>query len=133
MNGLIALGSSLALFIGSLLLLHRRHNPLRRLARFRVKQAPGVEFTRLSHVTMGDLPTRSNWYRMTLSYALDGKFLYLRHSRLIPFFAAYWQIPRRGVRPFTHPFWTLRIRAAEPPIHADFGPEFLQRLVRRRV
>ena len=128
MTGIIILGSFATILIGTILILDRRFDPFRRLASFRVQAVPDVRFERLSYATVGDTPTCRAWYRHTLSFVLDSDSVYLRHSRLIPFFPSFWRLPRKQVRPCKHDFWTVRIYATEPPLNADFGSDFVAAL-----
>lgn len=118
-------GCFFTLLIGTVLILARRLDPFRRLARFRVPSAQGIRFERLAYATIGDSPTRRAWYRHTLSFALDSDWVYLRHSHFVPFFATFWRLPRKQVRPYENGYWTIRIYAAEPPLNADFGSHFV--------
>jgi hypothetical protein len=132
-TGVIVLGSFAALLLGTILFLERRHDPFRRLAPFRVPAARGVRFKRLDYATIGDTPTWRAWYRHTLSYALDSDYVYLRHSRLIPFFPSFWRLPRKQVRPLKDDYWTIRIHAADPPLNADFGSDCVAALRPHRL
>jgi len=125
LNGLVLLGSFATLLIGTILVAGRRHDPFRRLARFRVQRPRGIRFQRMSYATLGDSPTRRTWYRNALAYGLDAHSLYLRRSRLLPFFPMFWQLPRHQVRRHQHEYWTIRINAADPPVCGDFGPDFV--------
>jgi hypothetical protein len=131
-TGFIVLGSFATLLIGTILILDRRHDPFRRLSSLRVPAARGLHFQRLDYATIGDTPTRSSWYRHTLSYALDSDYVYLRRSRLIPFFPLFWRLPRKQVRPYEHDHWSIRIYAADPPLNADFGSGFVAALRQKR-
>ena len=133
MTGLFVFGSVAALFIGILLFLDHRLDPFRRLTRFRVQAAPGIRFERLAYATIGDTPTRRAWYRHTLSFAIDSDSVYLRRSRLIPFIPAFWRLPRKQVRRCEHDYWTVRISAADPPLNADFGSDFVAALTKNKI
>ncbi len=121
------------LFIGFVHLLHQRLSPLRRLARFRVPAAPGIRFHRLPYAALGDSPSTRTWYRYTLSFAIDSgsDWIYLRQS-LLPFVPTFWRLPRKQIHLCQHPVWTLRISAADPPLHADFGPSFVAALMQSK-
>ena len=127
-TSIIIFGAMAALFIGALHALNHRHDPFRKLAQFRVKSAAGVRFTRLAYATVGDTPTHCSSYYNTLSVAVDSDYVWLRHSRIIPFFPSFWRLPRNQVRRFNDKFWTVRIHSAEPPLNADLGAEFLTAL-----
>ena len=131
-TGLFVFASVVALFIGMLLLLDHRLDPFRRLARFRVHAAPGIRFQRLAYATIGDTPTRRAWYRRTLSFAVDTDSVYLRRSRLIPFIASFWRLPLKQVCLCEHDYWTVRISAADPPLNADFGSDFIAALTKHK-
>jgi hypothetical protein len=128
MAGIVLFASFATLLVGTVLILDRRHDPLRRLSRFRVRDASGIRFERLGYATIGDTPTKRAFYRHTLSFALDAEWLYLRHSRAVPFIPAFWRLPRRQIRPLEDVYWTIRITACEPALNGDFGPEFLNAL-----
>jgi hypothetical protein len=127
-TGIMVLGSFAALLISAILILDHRFNPLRKLAVFRVRKAPAVHFERLAHATIGDTPTRRAWFRYTLSFAFDADAVYLRHSRVVPFFPAFWRMPRKQIRSYRSDCWTVRIHAVDPPLNADFGPGFIAAL-----
>jgi len=133
MNGVFVLGLFSALLIGTLLFLDRRLDPFRTLRRFRVQAAPGIRFERLAYATIGDTPTRRSWYRHTLSFAIESDSVYLRRSRLIPFFPTFWRLPREQVRRCEHDCWTVRIYAADPPLNADFGSDFVAALTTHKA
>lgn len=97
--GLVWLTSFAILLIGPIIIVDWRHDLFRRLSRFRVKSLSSIRFERMSYATLGDTPTHRSWYRYTLFYGFDTNSLYLRRSRLIPFFPAFWPTPRNDVRP----------------------------------
>ena len=132
MTGFFVLGSFATLMIGTLVILDRRHNPLHRLARFRVPCPPGVRFDRLTSASIGYTPTRQCSWRYALSVALDSDWVYLRYSRVVPFFPVFWRLPRKQVRPLEDDHWTIRIHSFEPPLNADFGADFVAALRRRK-
>ena len=130
--GVFVLGTFAAIFVGTLLILDRRHNPLHKLARFRVRCPQGVRFDRLTSASIGYTPTRQSGWRYTLSVALDSDWVYLRLSRVVPFFPVFWRLPRKQVRPLEDDYWTIRIHSFDPPLNADFGTDFVAALRRQK-
>lgn len=129
----LVFGSFVTLFIGALLMLVRRHSPLRQFAPFRVSSPPpSVRFDRLASASIGSTPDRQHYWRYTLSFALDSDWVYLRESRVIPFFPKFWRLPRKKIRPFEDEYWTLRITVVDPPLNADFGRDFVAALRGRK-
>jgi hypothetical protein len=108
-----------------------RYRPLDRIARFRVREVGDVQFERIIYASIGDSPTWHQWFRGTLSFAMDPDWVYLRHSRLL-LSPMIWRLPRDKVRLHEHKDWDVRINAAEPPLSAFFGPDFVAELQGKR-
>jgi hypothetical protein len=115
-------------FIGAICWLAHKHDPFRRLEQYRIRRKPPVRFERFGCVTIGNTPTHSRVYRNSLSCAMDKDWVCFREGGLIPFIPKYWRLPRKEVRRQSHFMWTIRIDAADPPLHGDFDSDFVRRL-----
>jgi hypothetical protein len=104
-----------------------RYRPFDRIAQFRVPNAGDNPFEPILHASIGDSPTRHQWFCGTLSFAMDPDWVYLRHSRFLrP--PTIWRLPRDKVRLHEHKDWDIRINAADPPLNAFFGSDFVAAL-----
>lgn len=118
-----------AFFIVVRVFFARRHDPFRQMTAFRLRHRPQVRFHRLDWARFNGPRSTAYWYQYTLATALDDDWVYLRFS-LIPFFPAYYRLPREHVRPWKEGEWTVIIDALHPPLKADMGEGFLLALTR---
>jgi hypothetical protein len=107
----------------------RRYKPLDRIAQFRVRKAENVQFEKMLYASIGDSPTHHQWFRGTLSFALDLDWVYLKHPRFLRS-PLIWRLPRNQIRLHEHKDWDIRINAADPPLSAFFGSDFVAALRR---
>jgi hypothetical protein len=79
---------AILLFVGGVCWLSWKHDPFRRLARFRVKRPRHVRFESLGITMVGKTPTNYTVYRYGLAYAMDDDWVYFRRKS-IPFMPKY--------------------------------------------